>query len=188
MCSSIAAREYSAAALAVLLGACVTAPPPDLPPLPVRAPTILSELPPASTPITTWPPDGAFTFQAQVYDPSRPFFWEVFVDYDPVRNAGAPTAPTIFPQLGPTPSMGVSAVPFMLAPPTDPAPCPHRIELLVALSFNENYPHISDTYGADSVTWTYTPPGGCEYDAGALEEGAFDATDGTPIPAGGGEF
>jgi hypothetical protein len=187
-------HAIGALVVVVVLCSCVTAPPPDLPAVPVHRPTILhdSVVPRADVPITTWPADNMFTVPVEVDDPSQPFQWDLFIDYNPVGNNGAPSAPTYFPETGHPSDGGVSIVCFPLPPPTGTVTCPHRIELLVARSFNSSFPHLPDKIGGDSVTWTYVPgggPNGCpEYDAGALQDGAFfdGSLDGLPVGPGSG--
>jgi hypothetical protein len=174
-------------------GACITAPPPDLPPLPAHRPTILrgSVVPPPDTPLVQWPVDKTFLVPVELYDPNQTFWYDVFVDYDPVNN----TSPKVYPQPvvpnAATMDGGVFLVSFGLNAPDDPGPLCHRIEVLVAHEFNKFSPHTPDSVGGDSVSWLYTAgggPDGCpEYDAGALQGGAFPdaATDGLPIPVGG---
>ncbi len=176
------------------VASCITTPPPDLPDTPARRPNILrdSVVPPADAPLSAWPADDTFIVPVEVGD--QPFQWDLFIDYDPVGNNGAPSAPYIFPQNQVASDGGVAIIAFPLSPPTGTT-CPHRIELLVARSFNPSFPHLPDSLGDDSVTWTYAPgggPGGCpEYDAGALQDGAFpppsDASlDSLPVGLGSG--
>jgi hypothetical protein len=175
--SLIAAGCACAAIAAATSTACITAPPPDLPQAPAHRPTILhdSVVPPPDQILPSLP--GEFVVPVQLDDPNESFACEMFLDYDPVQ---APD-PYFTKQVQPTPDTvdgGIYLVDGI--PPTDPAPDPsqcHRIDFLVAHSFDPQSQHAWDSIGGDIVTWIYNPggsPGGCPvYDAGALQDGAF---------------
>jgi hypothetical protein len=160
--------------------ACIVALPPDLPAPPEHRPTILHDavFPPADAVLTQLPPEG-FVVPVLLEDPNESFCSRVFIDFDPYNNPGA-----LFPKCqGPTPATangGVVLVGFSPdATMLDPSFC-HRIEFLVAASFNEASPHTPTSIGGDSVTWLYNAAGGdgCPlYDAGALGDAGFPMPD-----------
>ena len=178
---------------AALSGACFTAVPPDLPQLPLQRPTILhsSVVPPDDAILTELPQFGEFLVPVQLNGPSESFEWRVFIDYDPVDNRSFAAEG----QGGGAEDGGVFFVSFTLSPTDlDPTLC-HTIQFLVGHSFDPRGPHTFDSVGGDIVSWIYNAgggPNGCpEYDAGALQDGAFpDApSDGLPVlptEAGGG--
>jgi hypothetical protein len=188
---------------------CITTPPPDLPAPPPHRPTILhsSVVPPADVPLVDWPTDNTFVVPVEPGDPERPldFVWDVFIDYDPSpQPIRSDRGLKLFPR-GPMSAVvdgGSVLVYFELAAPGTPPDLPglcHRVEFLVAHQFNlspngitmadSRLAHTPDSVGGDMVTWQYTAGGlaaGCpEYDAGALQDGAFppaDApSDGLPV-------
>jgi hypothetical protein len=180
-------------ALAVAVGvpgafvvvACVYAVQPDLPLPPQHRPTILHEavVPPADQILARIPTDG-FAVSVEPGAPNEPFFFDVFIDYDPVVRS----PPTIYPTLSSAATDGgIAVVRFALdetAQELDPAYC-HRIEFLVAHAFNQSpvpTPHTPDSIGGDSVTWLYNGSGGAGgcplYDASGL------GASGWPLDAG----
>ena len=184
----VLAAVASALAAAAAVAACITTPPPDLPVIPYRRPTILhdSVQPPSDRILSVWPAE--FEVPVKVDDPSVGFEWNAFVDYDPAfgtmtpNRSGTVSSPVEV-------DSGVTVVPFQLLAP-DARFC-HHIEFQVAHSFqtSRGSPHTPDSLGGDSVTWTYNAgggPNGCPvYDAGAVQDGAFlDApVDGLPVVA-----
>jgi hypothetical protein len=179
------------AAIAVALSvvtACITEPPPDLPPVPAVGPTIVHDavVPPTDVILTELPME--FIVPVQLDEANASYQWDVFVDYDPVSDSN--TSPQIFSaQNQSAADGGVNLVEFSLqAGPVvlDPSEC-HVIEFLVAHQFNETSLHTWDSLGGDIVTWFYNPgggPAGCPiYDAGALQAGAFPeaSTDALPV-------
>jgi len=173
--------------------ACITAPPPDLPIVPLHRPTILHDnvTPPTDEVLTVWPQQ--WLVPVEVDDPSDTFWFDVFVDPDvnpdpafgPVQQQPSPTAM----------DGGLTVVRFGPLSQPDPSFC-HRVKFEVAHSFSQTSPPIPDSIGGDSVVWFYNPGGGLggcpEYDAGALQDGAFppgDAPiDGLPVvPDAGGD-
>jgi hypothetical protein len=168
---------------------CITAPPPEIPQLPLQRPTILHDavVPPTNQILAQLPTE--FVVPVQLDDPDESFEWDVFVDYNPCADPTScqPTAPTIYPQLvQPTPGTldgGVSLVSFASFTDLDDTLC-HRIDFLVAHQFDPGSAHTWDSVGGDIVTWFYNPgggPNGCPiYDAGALQDGAFPPPDAAP--------
>src|SRR2546428_119104 len=78
------------AAGALAAAACVIAdPPPDLPAPPLHHPVIVtgSVNPPTTAVLTEIP--RRFDVPVEVLTPDREFFYNVFVDYDPVSRPGA---------------------------------------------------------------------------------------------------
>src|SRR5581483_5092743 len=143
--------------------ACITAPPPDLPPQGAHRPTIQQESvqPPPSQILTALPSE--FVVPVVLIDPDQSFEWEVFVDYDPIA---APN-PIILQPVSPSPDTvdgGVALVSFNVSSQQADASRCHVIEFLVAHAFNPSTPHTWDSLGGDLVTWIYNPgggPGGC---------------------------
>jgi hypothetical protein len=194
----IAAACACAAIAVATFAACITAPPPDLPQPPAHRPTILDESvqPPPDQILASLPTE--FVVPVQLDDPNQTFDWEVFVDYDPVQSPN----PYFSNQVQATPGTVDGGVYVVDAPPpdtihADPSRC-HRIDFLVAHTFNPATPHTWDSLGGDIVWWFYNPgggPGGCPvYDAGSLQDGAFPSAtpdaplDGLPIvPESGGD-
>jgi hypothetical protein len=176
-----------AAALAGV--ACIVAPPPDLPPEPLRRPIILrdSVVPPADQILTAAQlPDGGemtFLIPVQVDDPTKPFLWELFVDY--VYDPNTPMLPVSVGQFQPTVStLDAGTVIVAISVPFQDgrlsAPYCHRIEFMVAYKFDEY--HTPNSIGGDSVTWLYNGAGGPDgcplsYDAGPLGEGGWSVAD-----------
>ena len=189
------------------IAGCITTPPPDLPAPPLRRPTILhsSVCPPADVPLVDWPADANFIVPVEPGDPEHAldFEWAVFVDYDPSPTPIRSDHGLKLLQQHPMSAVqgGIVLVDFPLMPPGTPPDLPglcHRVEFLVAHQFNSpsgtpvadnRLFHTPDSVGGDMVTWQYTAGGlaeGCpEYDAGALQDGAFppdDApSDGLPV-------
>jgi hypothetical protein len=179
---------------ALLAAACFVAPPPDLPSQPTGRPTILhdSVVPPADQVFTAAqiPRDGIFTFlvPVQVEDPSLPFFWRVFIDYDPFTA----TTPVTFGEVQAPPGSvdaGVIVVSIPLSFENSPLSTPycHRIDFVVAYKFafqdllNVPAPGVQ----ADSVRWLYNGaggPNGCplSFDASAFGEGGLSIPDAAP--------
>ena len=186
---------------ALAIGACITAPPPDLPNPPRRPTIVFASVVPPPDQVMSQIPDGGFSVPVELGGPNQAFFFDVFIDFDPIMHA----APRIYPQeFLPTASTaggGVVVVTFDLDPALaelDPAYC-HRIEFLVAHAFNANppSPHTPDSIGGDSVSWLYSGAGGPDgcplYDASALGDSGWPtdvaSTDTLPVvpESGGGE-
>jgi hypothetical protein len=178
------------AALPLLAGgaalACFTAPPPDLPAETITRPTILgaSAFPPEGTLLTELPP-GGFVVPVEV-GASGSFYYRVFVDYNAAGNPNPTYDPLIYASTQPLTADngdgGIVTVPFPLSDGDfQPGDCPHRIEFFVAHQFDPSSVRTPESYGGDSIAWTYDPAGCLNYDAG---DGAFpeDAPlDGLPI-------
>jgi hypothetical protein len=191
----IAAAVLGASCVAgALIGAaCFVAPPPDLPNQPSGRPTILldSVVPPADQILTSAqiPQDGMFPFVVpiEVEDPTLPFQWRVFVDYDPYAATNQAIMGVVQPTPG-TVDAGVTLVQFPLpfGSGTLSTPYCHRIAFYVAYSFaflTGNTP--SPGVVADSVSWLYNGTGGpssCpqSFDASAFGEGGLTIPDAAP--------
>jgi hypothetical protein len=188
-------RIFAAASACVVAGAlataaCIVAPPPDLPPQYVHRPTILhdSVVPPANEILTAsqLPDSGELTFliPIQLDDPSAPFLWRMFIDYnyDPSSvpqepDTGGQFQPTISTLDGGTVVLSVT-VAFQDGKLATPY-C-HRIEFVVAYGFSA--PHTPDSLGGDTVTWLYNGAGGSDgcplsYDGSALGDGGWSMAD-----------
>jgi hypothetical protein len=178
-----AALGVAAAVSAGGIAACITAPPPDLPALPLRGPRIIEDSvrPPTDQYLTMLPADSEFVVPVEVNDPTDRIVALVFVDFYPGGdNMGSATNYTaVHPAL----DGGVTTVSFSLSSIDlgDPTAC-HIIQLFVADSFSDISHHtVNNSLGADSVSWFYTPngPSGCfAYDAGdgAPADAALDGT------------
>jgi hypothetical protein len=170
------------------LASCLTAPPPDLPALPLHRPTILHDavVPPSDQVLTELPVDG-FVVPVVLEDPNEFFVWDVFVNYP--DDGTSPVTPPGVTIVTPTPGTtdgGVVTVGFP-SPGKDKIPDPsacNRIDFVVAHQFNSSSLHTPDSTGGDVVTWLYSTggPSACiaTYDAG---DGAFfeAAPDGLPV-------
>lgn len=167
-------------AAGALLFACIVADPPaELPPPPQLPPSIIagSSVPPGGLILTKWP--TAFLVPVQVSDTSLTFDWELFIDFDEFQNP----LPVMAGVEKPDPSAfdaGIRIIEVDYPPAPDPSGC-HKVELLVALSFNGQDPHTPGPQGASSIYWFYNPNadlGGCPtYDAGAAGDGAPSSSD-----------
>jgi hypothetical protein len=178
--ASLAAAALGCVCAAVAsMVACLTAPPGDLPTLPLHRPTILHDAvqPPTDQVLGTLPADGVFVVPVVLEDPNEFFEWAVFINYvdhnSPARylQPETPTPGTI--------DGGVFPVSFQLFETdfSDPMAC-NRIDFLVAHQFNQSSPHTPDSTGGDIVTWLYSSGGAAAcvetYDAG---DGAFPSGD-----------
>jgi hypothetical protein len=177
----IAAAMGVALASAAAITSCVLAdPPPDLPKPPKHHPIIVkAAVSPPFTQVLAGLPTK-LVVPIELIDQDTSFIYEAFVDYD---GTDPRQGPYYVPPRAITPSpsnvdggITIVEVPIDSADPQlDPSTC-HRIELLVALTFDLQAPHTPDEYGADSVVWFYSPsgdPGACpRYDAGGAD-GAF---------------
>jgi len=175
----------SSGLFACILGACIVADPlPDQRSLPTRSPSIAFADPPASTLLVALP--DRFNVTVRLYNPTIPFQWRLFLDYDPSLN---PNQVIVFgPVAGTTPSLAdLQTVPVPLGTyPIDPNAC-HRFEFLAALDFAATPPHAAGSEGAASVTWFYVPLGDyskCSpYDGGGSDGAFFDAGSDAPLEA-----
>jgi hypothetical protein len=177
----VAALGVAAAVSASGIAACITAPPPDLPALPLRGPRIIEDSvrPPTDQYLTMLPADSEFVVPVEVNDPTEQIVGRVFVDFYPGSdNMGSATSFTAVP---PALDGGVTTISFSVSSIDlgDPTAC-HIIQLFVAdqsTGFSEISVHTAgNSLGVDSVSWFYTPngPSGCF---------AYDAGDGAPADA-----
>ena len=177
---SVAATIAACVAWLVASASCILAdPPPELPKPPKHHPIIVkgSVVPPYTRILPELP--HSFIVPLEILDPDSSYFYNVFVDYDPISPR--PADFTSAPQQSTT-------IDFGLSPVTDLSTC-HSIELVVALGFDPKSQHTPDSNGADSIVWWYNPsgdPGHCpQYDAGG--DGAFPDQDaGIFVPNEGG--
>ncbi|MBX3185406.1 MAG: hypothetical protein KF819_00260 [Labilithrix sp.] len=152
----------------VLMQACVLAEPSgDLPRLPPTRPTIIrgSVVPSASLVLATFP--EVFIVPVELADPTQPFEYAAFIDYNAFTNAGMVVEPT---QSFYEPSNTQGRVRILNVPLTAPSELDrcHVIEIVVALRLESNKSsqtaHTPAEPGGDMVTWFYNPsgdPGGC---------------------------
>jgi hypothetical protein len=148
---------------------------PELPKPASLRPTIVkgSVFPSTSEPIGGLPAE--FLVPVELADPTKPFEWKVFVDFDPLGNAD-----DFVEQRGGSPGSASAAnlqvIPFSVNRDRLSGSC-HRIEFVVALRFDSA--RASDPLLSDSVTWFYAPTGnlaGCStYDGGPGNDAAFPA-------------
>lgn len=178
--ASTALAAAVTASFAVLSGmpACITAPPPELPVVPLEPPRILhnSVVPPADQDLTELPPGGSFVVPVVLSQP-QPFSWQVFVDFYPGDTMNGSNLPGGYFTAG---DGGIVLVSFTLLPTdlVDPTAC-HWIQFSVGVAAVVQGTQLRPVWaaGSDSVVWRYVPngPSGCtEYDAG----------DGAPAPDG----
>jgi hypothetical protein len=163
-------------AVLVCAGACILADPPaEVPVPPIQHPEIERELvvPPVTEILRTWPIE--FDVPINAFDGVSSIQWEAFLDYDVSQtpeNSG-----TLDPD--PAKEAGLRLLTARLPAPVRVDDC-HTLEILVARSFVQ--PHVPDAYGADSVTWLYSPTGsldGCAfYDAGPGDASPDGETEG----------
>jgi hypothetical protein len=179
----VAALGVAAAICASGIAACITAPPADLPALPLRGPRIIEDSvrPPTDQYLTMLPGDSEFVVPVEVNDPTDQIVARVFVDFYPGSdNMGSATN---FTAVHPALDGGVTTISFSVSSIDlgDPTAC-HVIQLFVADSFSDMSGHTANnSLEADSVSWFYTPngPNGCfAYDAGdgAAGDAAQDGT------------
>lgn len=177
-----------ALALVMVLGACIIAQSSgDVPRLPETRPTIVHPevVPPTGGILTRWPP--FFIVPVELSDPTAPFAYGVFVDYNPLTGAGRIAGEDLVPYDQQSLATRVRtleiAIPQDLARTSDRC---HVIEVVVALRFNattdtKNAHTPASPPGGDSVSWIYNPggdPSGCpRLDAG-IEASLADAEGG----------
>jgi len=155
------------------LSACnLVDPLPDQRSLPTRAPSIEQDnvFPSPSQPVLQWP--DQFLVPVRVYNPTVPFEWRVFIDYDSILG---PNAPPIMHQsvAGSPTAADLQTQQVIIAPDGFQGAC-HRIDFVTALAFDSN--RGANGTGADSVTWFYAPAGnftGCSLYDGGGNDGAF---------------
>ncbi len=155
------------------VAACILAdPPPELPKPPSRRPTIVagSVFPPSNQPLLDLPIE--FRVPVEVPDPTKPYEWRVFVDFDPLQNTDSEQSGS---GGGTSDSPDLDVVRFSVNRERLLGAC-HRIEFVVALRFDGA--RSADPSGSDSITWFYAPPGtnlaGCTpYEGGVGDDAAF---------------
>ncbi len=147
--------------VAAVTSSCIIAETPaELPKLPAFRPTILhgSVAPPASRILVTFP--DKFVIPVELVDPSLPFQWRLFVDYNPLTGDGIVDTGTSFFERGAT-TGGIRVV-EVAVPTPDTSRC-HVIEFIVANGFRGDIEgrqaHTPDSTGGDSVVWFYVPGG-----------------------------
>ncbi len=159
---------------------CLIAEPGTDPPKPVPTrPQILREsvVPSPSAVLGAFP--AKFVVPVQLSDPTLPFDYAVFVDYDPTTSLGEVDCGTKDVE-----AASLSGAPRLLEvtirEPPDPDRC-HVVEVLVALHLDcrdANDAHAAPAPGADSVTWFYSPRGdlaGCPVLDAGLEASRDDS-------------
>jgi hypothetical protein len=161
-------------------GACITAPPPDLPEVPLQGPQIIQNAvrPPTNAYLTALPADGGFIVPVRVSSAAPTIAYAVYVDFDPSANVGG-SGLVVNNLITTVLDGGIAFLSFQLRPSDipvgmDPNAC-HVIQLFVASSFDSARHVPTNSLGSDSVTWFYAPggPGTCDQ---------FDAGDGAPPP------
>lgn len=169
----------TASSFAAVVAACVLSQPSgDIPTLPASRPTIdhSSVVPSTTTVLTTWP--QTFNLSVELVDPTAPFVYASFVDYNPLTGEGRVDGPTRSAYEASKQSDRKRSLEISIQPPADLQRC-HVIEVVVALSLNtrdNKNAHTPDEPGGDLVAWFYNPNGdlgGCP----SLDAG-FSAPDG----------
>ena len=169
------------AGILMMLGACIIAQSSgDVPRLPETRPTIVhQEVVPATGGILTrWP--TFFTVPVELSDPTAPFSYAAFIDYNPFTGEGRVFGENDIPYYQQRLATRVRTIQIPI--PQDRATVDrcHVIEVVVALRFTSTNEaknaHTPAPPGGDSVTWIYNPggdPSGCpRLDAGI--EASFD--------------
>lgn len=168
--------------------ACIIAEPQaELPRVPQVRPRIArgASVPPVGAVLRAWP--DKLVVPVELVDPSAPFQWRVYVDYDQSTGDGFVNGDTSSAEPGSLDG-GVRVIEVQVPEPLDATRC-HTIELLVALQFRGDFgsegrsAHTPEEPGGDTVSWLYAPSGsldGCaQVDAAAL------LGDASPAEAGG---
>jgi hypothetical protein len=182
---SSTAKMFVALPLAAALGAssCVLASPSgDLPTLPTSRPTIVhpSVVPSTSGVLARFP--ATFLVPVELVDPSAPFAYATFVDYNPdTGEAAYVDGPVVSAYQASNTHERTRLLEIAIPPPLDLGRC-HVIEVVVALTlraFDSKTKHTPDEPGGDLVTWFYNPSGdvgGCpSLDAGITLSSDADA-------------
>lgn len=169
--------------------ACIIAEPQaELPRVPQVRPRIARGLsvPPVGAVLRTWP--AKLVVPVELIDPSTPFQWRVYVDYDESTGDGYVNGDTSSAEPGSLDG-GIRVIEVQVPEPLDATRC-HTIELLVALRFRGDFgsegrsAHTPEEPGGDTVSWLYAPSGtldGCaEVDAAALVADAASVEAGPP--------
>lgn len=179
-------------ALSVLVGtlqdACVIAQPTgDLPRLPNGRPTIVhpSVVPSTSAVLTRFP--KVFIVPVELADPTAPFDYAAFVDYNPYSGEGlVDTVKTSTFDVSNT-TERTRNLEILIPEPLEPGRC-HIIEVVVALHLYQKElgrgAHTPDEPpGGDLVTWFYNPSGdldGCPTLDAGLSPDVDAGEDGSP--------
>lgn len=153
-----------------------------LPRPPAGRPTIVrgSVVPSASRVLTTFP--SQVIIPVELTDPTQPFEYAAFVDYNPVTGEGLVVPPTrsVFE---PQNLQGRTRIlQFGISAPSDVNRC-HVIEVVVALRLESDKSpqtaHTPTEPGGDILTWFYNPNGdlaGCPSNDPGIDSG-LDAAD-----------
>jgi len=159
-------RRAPAVRVVLLLAvtSCIIAEPGTDPPrATITRPHIVSTslVPPLGAVLGQWP--SKFVVPVELSDPTLPFGYVLFIDYDPSTGFANIPACNVNTFEAATLSNGSLRVQEISAgPPPDPDRC-HVIEVLVALSIecnqDANAAHSPPEPGGDSVTWIYSPTG-----------------------------
>jgi len=172
---TIAALAAGACGSLGAMFACITDPPPDLPPIDERPEIVQDALQPPQGTLTSLPPE--FTVPIDVPDPGA---CAIGV-FDVTTNQYViPCQPCVSAIDG-----GVVLETFNLDT-LDPATC-QTLRVIVAADFSTC--GVPNTTLGDTATWVYTPATCLWFDAGAIADGAFPdvASDGLPlVPESGG--
>jgi hypothetical protein len=171
-------------AMLLAVTSCIIAEPGTDPPKPpVTRPHIVrpSVVPAAGPVLGQWP--AKFDVPVELSDPTLPFGYVMFIDYDSSTDNGITVACGVNSfEAATLTNGGLRLLEIALPPPPDLDRC-HVVEVLVALQIvcnqDSNAAHSPPEPGGDSVTWTYNPTGGVDgcptLDAG-LEASRADAS------------
>jgi hypothetical protein len=180
-------RIVALAALASATACILADPGADVPrPAPQRPHIIRPSVVPASGAVLGTFPEK-FIIPVELSDPTLPFWFAAFVDYDPNRDQPG-TAECNIKQFDSAALTGQARIVEVSIPaPPDLDSC-HVIEVIVALQIicdrGPNVAHSPGEPGADSVSWTYSPTGdlsGCPtLDAGLEASRNDDGGQGLP--------
>ncbi len=162
---AVVVASVGALCAALAAGACLIAPPPDLPVLPDQAPSIMHEaVSPPEGVIVDWAQSGMeFSIPVSMAKPGEAFFYEVIYD----RNTSNPNI-FVHQTLAPVIADGGTEILTVTLKPPSGQVCPHRIEFFVAARFQSD--GMFNAVGGDVALWTYFAngfPSGCPaFDAG----------------------
>jgi hypothetical protein len=151
-------------AMLLAVTSCIIAEPGTDPPRsPVTRPHIVrtSVVPPAGEVLGQWP--SKFVVPVELSDPTVPFGYVMFIDYDSSTDSGLTAAcGTNTFEAATLANGGLRIQEIALPAPPDLDRC-HVVEVLVALQINcdqdSNAAHAPPEPGGDSVTWIYNPTG-----------------------------
>ena len=163
----------------------------ELPRIPPTRPTIrrAEVVPSASQVLSTFPRE--FIVPVELADPTQPFEYAAFIDYNAATGEGLQIAPTKSDFDPGNTSKRVRVITVALNPPAASGRC-HTVEILVALRFESSVTaqtaHTPAEPGGDIVTWFYNPsgdPAGCpSLDAG-IDSGVDAGADADASQEGG---